>query len=137
VLRLTPEAGSIKTNKFCDVPVHEHLIAEGFVEFVKMAKDGHLFCRLGKDGTITGPAGGVYKRVRDLVREVIKDKSVQPNHAWRYTFKTYGLEAGIQEITLDAISNHAPKHQGGRYTKVTLKARTEAMSRFPRYTVNG
>lgn len=135
IVRLTPEAGSIKTNRFCDVPVHDHLIAEGFLEFVKGSQDGHLFCELGADGTITGPAGGVYKRVRDFVREVIDDKDVAPLHAWRYTFKTYGLEAGIQEITLDAISNHAPKHQGGEYTKVTLRARAEAMARFRRYSL--
>jgi integrase len=133
VLRLTPEAGSIKTNVFCDVPIHEHLIATGFVDFVNGAKAGHLFCDPGKDGTIAGPAEGVYSRVRELVREVVDDKNVQPNHAWRYTFKTYGLEAGIQEHILDAISNHSPKHQGGKYTKVTLKARAEAMAKFPRY----
>jgi hypothetical protein len=43
------------------------------------------------------------------------------------------LEAGIEEAVLDAISNHAPKHQGGKYTKVTLKARAEAMAKFARY----
>lgn len=132
ILRLTPDAGSIKTNTFCDVPVHEHLVATGFVDFVNNSKAGHLFCDPGEDGTIEGPAAGVYSRVRNMVREVVKG-AVQPNHAWRYTFKTYGLEAGIQEHILDAISNHSPKHQGGKYTKVTIKARADAMARFPRY----
>lgn len=132
VLRLTPEAGGIKTNKFCDVPVHEHLVATGFIEFVSSAKDGYLFCNLGKDGSITGPAEGVYKRIYTMVSEVTPT-GVQPSHAWRYTFKTYGLEAEIEEAVLDAISNHAPKHQGGKYTKVTLKARADAMAKFPRY----
>lgn len=134
VIRLTPEAGSIKTNKFCDVPVHEHLVAAGFIDFVTEAQGNYLFCNIGKDGTILGPADGVYRRVNSFVREVITDPNVQPLHAWRYTFKTYGLEAGIEEAVLDAISNHAPKHQGGKYTKVTLKARAEAMAKFPRYT---
>ena len=133
VIRLTPEAGNIKTHKFCDVPVHQHLIATGFIEFVEKAKHGHLFCNMGKGGTITGPAEGVYKRIYKMVREVIKDPEVQPNHAWRYTFKTYGSEANIADHVLDAISNHAPKHQGGKYTKVTLKARAEAITKFPRY----
>ena len=51
-IRLTPEAGGIKTNKFRDVPVHEHLLAEGFVEFLKNAPSGHLFCNI-PDG-VTG-----------------------------------------------------------------------------------
>ncbi len=133
IMRLTPEAGGIKTNTFCDVPVHEHLEATGFIDFIKTAKDGHLFCNPAKDGSITGPADGVYKRIYTMVREVAPS-GVQPSHAWRYTFKTYGLEAEIAEAVLDAISNHAPKHQGGKYTKVTLKARADAMKKFPRYS---
>lgn len=133
IMRLTPEAGSIKNNKFCDVPVHEHLIAAGFIDFVNSAKAGHLFCDPGKDGTIEGTAEGVYKRVYEMVREIAPKEMRQPNHAWRYTFKTYGLEVGIELLTLNAISNHAPKTQGEAYTKVTLKTRTEAMKRFPRY----
>ncbi|MET4372488.1 integrase [Bradyrhizobium sp. LB12.1] len=134
ILRLTPEAGSIKTNTYCDVPVHEHLVATGFVDFVNSSKVGHLFCDPGKDGTIEGPATGVYSRVWEMVRGAVEG-AVAPNHAWRYTFKTYGLEAGIQERVLDAISNHSPTHQGGKYTKVTLRARAEAMTKFPRYPV--
>lgn len=137
VIRLSPKAGSIKNAKFCDVPVHQHLIDTGFVAFVDGAKGGHLFCNLDKNGEITGPKQGVYKRIRDMVREVVKDPEIAPNHAWRYTFKSLGLEAGIEEAVLDAISNHAPKHQGGKYTKVTLKTRADAMAKFPRYTIDG
>lgn len=133
IIRLTPEAGSIKNNKFCDVPVHEHLITTGFIDFVNSAKAGHLFCDPGKDGSIEGPADGIYKRVYEMVREVAPKEMRQPNHAWRYTFKTYGLEVGIELLTLNAISNHAPKTQGEAYTKVTLKTRSEAMKKFPRY----
>lgn len=132
IIRLSPEAGSIKTNKFCDVPVHEHLVSEGFIEFVKESKTGHLFCDPNEDGTLDGPAEGVYSRIRKMVREALKE-AAQPTHGWRYTFKTYGMEVDIQEHVLDAISNHEAKHQGGKYTKVTLKARAEAMRRFPRY----
>ncbi|MGY3449781.1 phage integrase [Bradyrhizobium sp. USDA 4353] len=135
VIRLTPEAGSIKNNKFCDVPVHQHLIDTGFIAFVANAKSGHLFCDASKDGTIDGPAGGVYKRILSMVRDVVKDPHVQPNHAWRYTFKSYGLEAGIESLTLDAISNHSPRTQGEAYTKVTLKTRSAAIRKFPRYAL--
>lgn len=132
-IRLTPEAGSIKTGQFRTVPVHEHLIAEGFLEFVRVVNDGPLFCNVGRDGTTTGPAEGVGDRVREFVRTVVRDPEVQPNHGWRYTFKTRGHEAGIPERTLDAICGHAPRTQGARYTKVTPTAMVEAMKRFPRY----
>jgi integrase len=135
VIRLTPEAGGIKTNEFREVPLHEHLISLGFAEFLYHADEGPLFCDMGKDGTTTGPAGGVYSRVREAVRRVVPDPHVQPNHAWRYTFKTYGHQAGVDPHTLDAICGHSARSKGGDYTKVTLKKRKEAITAFPRYAV--
>jgi integrase len=43
VMRLTPEAGSIKTSSARTVPLHEHLIAQGFIEFVRAQGEGPLF----------------------------------------------------------------------------------------------
>jgi len=133
VMRLTPEAGAIKTNAFRDVPLHDHLVDLGFVEFLNHQSNGPLFCRADGKGNTVGSAEGVYSRIRKSVREVIQDPAVQPNHAWRYTFKSRGFEAGIDAHTLDAICGHGPKSQGEAYTKVTLKKRIEAMKRFPRY----
>jgi hypothetical protein len=109
------------------VPVHEHLIALGFVDFVKSSPEGPLFCAASSDGTTAGSAEGVYSRLRGFVRAAVPDPNVQPNHAWRYTFKTVGLEAGIEEIVLDALCGHAASHKGRDYTKVTLTKRIEAM----------
>ena len=69
---------------------------------LQQAKLGHLFCDVGKDGTTAGPADGAYSRIRELVRGVVPDPRVQPNHAWRYTFKTYGHEAGLKDLRSDA-----------------------------------
>jgi integrase len=135
VIRLNPEAGDIKTNHYRDVPVHEHLVSLGFIEFVQRARPDYLFCDVGNDGTTTGPAEGVYKRILTMVRGVVPDPRVQPNHAWRYTFKTYGHEAGLNDLTLDAICGHAAKTKGEDYTKVTIKARMKAMAAFPRYSL--
>jgi len=133
VIRLTPDAGDIKTNEFRDVPIHEHLITTGFLAFLEQAHSGHLFCTEGKDGSIAGSVDGVSCRIRDLVRSVVPDPAVQPNHAWRYSFKTYGHEAGIDSNTLDAICGHSPRTQGQAYTGVTLVKKFEAMALFPRY----
>lgn len=35
VMRLTPEAGDMKTSKARTVPVHEHLVEQGFIEMVR------------------------------------------------------------------------------------------------------
>ena len=135
VIRLNPEAGDIKTNDYRDVPVHEHLIAIGFIEYLEQSKPGHLFCDVGKDGTTTGPADGVYKRITDMVRGVIPDRRVQPNHAWRYTFKTHGHDTGLDNLTVDAICGHAARTMGEKYRGITVKKRMEVMAAFPRYSV--
>jgi integrase len=127
-IRLTPEDGTIKTGKFRDVPIHEHLIALGFLQFVEGAPEGKLFMGEGLRAAIN--------RLREFARLYVKDKGVQPNHAWRYTFKTYGLEADISEHILDAICGHSPRTQGESYTKVTLKTRLKAMGKFPRYDLS-
>jgi integrase len=43
VMRLLPEAGSIKTGQARTVPLHEHLIEQGFVQFVQARGKGPLF----------------------------------------------------------------------------------------------
>jgi hypothetical protein len=44
-------------------------------------------------------------------------------------------EAGLDELTLDAICGHAAKTKGQDYTKVTLKKRMEAIAAFPQYKI--
>lgn len=42
-IRITPEAGSVKNNAARIVPIHEHLIAQGFLDVAKRNGAGHLF----------------------------------------------------------------------------------------------
>src|SRR6266436_4317220 len=42
-LRITPDAGPVKTRKARTVPLHEHLIAQGFLDFVDSKGKGPLF----------------------------------------------------------------------------------------------
>nr|WP_249809173.1 DUF6538 domain-containing protein [Bradyrhizobium sp. 150] len=135
VIRVNPEAGDVKTDDYRDVPVHEHLISTGFIEFLQRSEPRSLFCDVGKDGTTAGPADGVYKRILTMVRSVVTDPRVQPNHAWRYTFKTYGHDAGLNNLTVDAICGHAARTQGEAYRGITIKKRMEAMAAFPSYDI--
>jgi integrase len=43
VMKPTPEAGTIKTSEARVVPIHEHLVAQGFIEFVREIGKGPLF----------------------------------------------------------------------------------------------
>ena len=70
-----------------------------------------------------------------MVRGVFPARGVQPNHAWRYTFKTHGHDAGLNDLTVDAICGHAARTLGEKYRGISVRKRMEAMAAFPRYSV--
>jgi integrase len=133
IITVTPEAGTVKTNERRDVVVHPHLIELGFTDFVKSSPDGHLFVTPSRDGDVLGPLQGVKNCVTEFVRQVVTNPNVDPNHGWRHRFKSVGREAGIETDVLDFIQGHKPRHVGGTYGTVTVRAQARALEKFPRY----
>jgi integrase len=120
------------------VPIHEHLIEQGFLRFVKEAGSGPLFydpARHTNEST-TSPAEQRGHKVAKWVREAAKlDPDVDPNHGWRHTWKTRALGAGIEERLRDAITGHSVRSVGRRYEAPSLTMLAKAMTTFPRYVV--
>lgn len=137
IIRITPEAGTVKTNEARDVVLHEHLVGMGFCDFVKAAAPGHLFLRPGKDGDVRGPWRSIKNRLRDFARQSVTDPNVSPNHGWRHRFKTVGREAGIDAFILDTIQGQAPRSVADSYGDVTVKTMAAAMVRIPRIVIDG
>ncbi|HEX3919186.1 MAG TPA: hypothetical protein VHW60_17760 [Caulobacteraceae bacterium] len=135
VLRITPEAGTVKTNEAREVVLHQHLVEQGFPEFVAKAPAGHLFLRPAKGGDVLGPWQGVKNRLQEFARAIVTDRGVAPNHGWRHRFKTVGMEAGIAPRILDAIQGQAPASVADSYGEVTLRTQAEAIRRLPRIRV--
>lgn len=132
VLAITPEAITVKGNQGREVPVHPHLIEMGFLEFVRAAPVGFLFLWSGTDRAAWRTAKN---RMVEAARKAVPDPNIAPNHGWRHTFKTIGIEAGIAERVLDAICGHKPRTVGEQYGGVTVAAKAQAMGRFPRFEV--
>lgn len=135
VLRITPEAGTVKDKEMREVLLHTHLLDLGFIDFVVGSQDGYLFLTPDAEGQIRGRWEAAKNRLREFAREAVTDKAVAPQHGWRHLFKTIGREAGIEDSILDSICGHAPSSIGGRYGGVTLKAQRDAFARFPRFEV--
>jgi integrase len=55
VMELSPEAGTVKTGQGRTVPPHEHIIEQGFLDFVRSRRDGPLFYNPRKDATPDDP----------------------------------------------------------------------------------
>jgi len=145
-MKLTPESGTIKTRKTRLVPLHEHLIEQGFLEFVKASGAGPLFYNDAPRATLTKAAPDdptnpkrprsvkARERVASWVRDLgISDPELLPNHAWRHTFKAIGFRCGMPEKVIDAICGHAPATVGRGYGEPTLIDKANEMRKFPRF----
>lgn len=134
VLRITPDAGTVKAGGYRDVPLHQQLIDLGFLEFVDGSGEGPLFYPAKKGKDPVKAARTVAGRISEWLQDLnVIPEGVSPNHGWRHRFKTVGREQGVSDRTLDAIQGHASKTAGDNYGDVTLKARKTAIDRMPVY----
>ena len=145
VMKLTPDAGTIKTRKSRIVPIHEHIIEQGFLDMVRQLGNGPLFYNAAKAPRANvdplkpsrSRAATARAHLSDWVRELgVKDPEVSPTHAWRHTFKQRAARTGIAENVHDEITGHAPASEGRKYTTPTVEDMAEALKKFPRYTVD-
>jgi integrase len=139
-IRITPEAGTVKTAKKRTVPLHPHLIEMGFVEFAHRKKGQvPLFYSLArqrnpnrKNPTYTSVGNKLGEWVRGLG---IKDPTVAPNHGWRHRFKTEGRRAKMIWLILDTIQGHAPRTEGEGYGEVPPDVMLPEILKYPKYEV--
>ena len=142
-IRITPDAGTVKNRQARTLPLHEHLIQQGFLDFAQRNGKGPLFYnRTNKvhHDDPTNPPKPRYVKTREhlakWVRELgVNDPEVHPNHAWRHTFKQIAERNGISERISDAITAHAAHTVGRSYGAPTLSDMAEALRKFPRYSV--
>ncbi|EGD60847.1 integrase family protein [Novosphingobium nitrogenifigens DSM 19370] len=134
-IHITPEAGSVKTEEARWVPLHSHLIEQGFVAFVQASREGPLFYVPRKEEKPGQPPA--YKRTGERlaawVREIgVTDPAVQPNHGWRHRFKTVG-RGRLDAEARDRIAGHKPRTEGEAYGTWTLRSLSEQVEKLPRY----
>lgn len=137
-VHLTPMAGEVKTNEQRWVPLHEHLIAQGFCEWASELERERLFYierEKASPTRISPPYQSVYNRLREWIREHVQDPDVQPCHAWRHTFKTLGREYDMDGEIVDAIQGHRPATVGKTYGAISLKAKLRELQKLPRFEV--
>ena len=141
-MKITPEAGTTKTGRTRVVPLHEHIIEKGFLDFVKVSGRGPLFYNEAKGPAVptdpTNPRKARSVKAREHVAAWVRsigvtDPELSPNHAWRHTFKAIGFRAGIPEKLIDAIVGHAPASVGRSYGEPTLADKAQELRKFPRY----
>jgi integrase len=139
-IRITPEAGTVKTGEVRVVPLHADLVEQGFPAWVERQPSGPLFyhrpAKASRNPTYRGPAVKGAERLAKWVRSLgVDHPEVKPNHGWRHTFKSRAIQAGIDARVRDAIVGHAPRTVADAYEHPTVEDMAEALKRFRRYAV--
>lgn len=131
VIRITPDAGAVKTGQTRLVPLHRQLVEDGFVEFVQAAPDGHLFVSPKDPSEPDAAVRDLNNRLRLLIREVVPDEDVQPFHAWRHRFMTLARELGCDDAVVRSIVGHSARDVHDRYGDSTIKAMGRVIDTLP------
>lgn len=134
VIRITPEAGTVKAGGYRDVPLHPQLVDLGFPDFVASSPSGPLFYRTATGAGSLSGARTVSGRISTWLGKLeLVPKGVSPSHGWRHRFKTVGREIGSSDRVLDAICGHAGRTAGDNYGDVSVAAMAKVIGEFPRY----
>ncbi len=145
VIRLTPDAGTMKNRKIRVVPLHDHIIAQGFIVMAKQVGKGALFYNDATPQRVsTDPlkpsrsrADTARAHLGTWVRGLgVDDPELSPNHAWRHTFKRIADEIGMPEKMNDAITGHTQATEGRKYGPPTVLAMAKALKEFPQYKLD-
>ncbi len=119
LIHITPEAGSTKNGKIREVPLHPHLVEQGFSSFVTAQGDGPLFYnpeRPRKGSAVNAPYKKQGERLAAWVREIgVDDPGVSPNHGWRHRFKTVARAVNMDLEIREGVAGHAPRTEGEAY----------------------
>lgn len=138
-IKITPEAGSVKTGTYRMVPIHPHLVELGLLTLVQESPSGPIFYvpndRKRKPGHTQ--AASVRGKVSDWVRETagVTDPKVQPNHAWRHRFKTLARDVDISTHYMAAIQGHEDGTSNFDYGEFGMKALYREILKLPRYEI--
>ena len=145
-MSITPDAGTVKDRELRIVPLHAHIIEQGFLDFVRKVGKGPLFYNPRKKTKADADdplkprrsrAATTRAHLSTWVRELgVADPEVKPTHAWRHTFKQIANRVGIPEHVHDEITGHEQASIGREYAKPTVEDMAEAMTKFPRYSLD-
>jgi site-specific recombinase XerD len=131
-----------KTSQWRTVPIHSHVIEQGFLGYAEERRKAGLPLfydpARGRGGTAGNPQfKKVAERVGEWVRGLGIPIGVQPNHAWRHTFKSVARHVGMDREVEGFITGHRPKNAnaGHDYGDRWIATMAAEIEKYPRYKI--
>ena len=129
------------------IPVHSHLVEQGFLAFVEKRRKAGLPLfydpKRAEGAENANPQWQkVAERLGEWVVKSLKVTSVKPNHAWRHRFKSVSREVGMHPEVEAFITGHGGSDDPERIQKVSLgygdpwvKTLKKTIEMYPRYKI--
>lgn len=139
-MEITPREGDVKDPEARVIPLHSHLIDQGFLDYVKRRQeaDKPLFYdpERARGGSAQSQVDKVGDRLREWIRGDLKIEGVQPNHGWRHRFETISRQLQIREDVVDYITGHQGAEISSTFGDQVIEALYESIEKMPRYEVD-
>lgn len=138
-LVLRPEMTKSKRQR--RVPIHKHLIEQGFLKYVeerrRMGKPLFYEPARARGGKVANPQWQkVGERLAEWVTKSLKVTGVQPNHGWRHLWREIVRGTRMKPELCDYMCGHEGKSgTGARYGKRKVPVLAKEMALFPRFKV--
>jgi hypothetical protein len=131
-----------KTAKWRKVPIHSHVIEQGFLDYVEKRRRAKLPLFYDPSRSRGGKPGNpqfkkVAERVGEWVRLGLGVKNVQPNHGWRHRFKSVARHVKMDREVEGFITGHRPKRAGSSpdYGDRWVETMANEIEKYPRYRI--
>jgi integrase len=134
------DAEAAKTGDYREVPLHDHLVEQGLLEFVAERRKRPLFydparTRGGKD------AGRHFRKTAERLAEWIRrdvgvmDKGVAPNHGWRHRFSSMARHIDMHVDIQNVIQGHVGEKTASDYGDTWIESAYREIMKIPTYHV--
>jgi integrase len=133
------DADATKTAEYRVVPLHHHLIEQGFLEYVRSRGMRPLFYdpRRSRGGTDSNPHyQKVGERLAEWVRTIVADERVAPNHGWRHRFSSLARHVDMHVDVQNIIQGHVGDKTASDYGDAWIETAHREISKIPRYEVD-
>ena len=129
-----------KTRKKRNVPIHSHLIEQGFLAYVaerrKLRKPLFYEPARSRGGPGSHPHyQKVGERLGEWIRTLDVDHNVWPNHGWRHRWKSQSRDLGMHAQVADFIQGHGGGSVSAKYGEKWPKTLAKAIEMIPRYRI--
>jgi integrase len=134
-MRLTPDDGSIKTDEYRLVPIHPHILEQGFLRYVKQRQGKPLFYEPDL-ARVADPANTQADKAGQRLAAWVRDlgiEGVPPNHGWRHRLKTISRKADIDRDVGNYLTGHSAENVAAEYGDYLVEVLYREVCKLPRY----